>query len=155
MTSVRRILFPTDFSAPAAHALDYAIELARCYGSTLWLVHVIEPPVLFGAELSSPDLVTAAIEVQREAAEAALSHARDRCAEAGVPALTQIETGYPSRLLVELSKGADMIVMATRGRSGVAHFVLGSVAERVLRAAKCPVMVVAPKHAAAPTASAA
>ena len=147
MHPVQEILCPTDFSASSERALDCGIALARLYGASIRIVHVMEPPVLFGAEVSSPDLMTEAIKAQREYAETKLTHAQEQCNIAGVVATTQLEIGYPSSIVADLSNIVDLIVMATRGRTGLPHLALGSVAERVVRAAKCPVMVVPPSSA--------
>jgi universal stress protein A len=153
MNRLQRILCPTDFSEYAARALDYSIELAHRFGSGLWLVHVLEPPVLFGAELSSSALLNQVVKVQHERAEAELARAKERCRAADVQAVEQLEIGYPSNVLVELSKDADLIVIGTHGRTGFQRLMLGSVAERVVRLGKCPVLVVpkprAEKHEAA------
>lgn len=143
MKPIRRILCPTDFSPQADHALDYAIVMARAFGGTLWLVHVLEPPAdLYSADIASAALVEEALKVQRENAQADLRRAEARCEAAKIPVATQLECGLPRDVLVGLSKDADLIVMGTRGRTGLRHFVLGSVAERVVRTAKCPVTVV-------------
>jgi nucleotide-binding universal stress UspA family protein len=147
MTATRRILCPTDFSSQADRALDYAIELAHSLGATLWLVHVLEPPaLLYSADIASAALIDEAIKVQRETTERDMRRARERCEAAHVPVETQIECGLPRDVLVGLSKHADLIVMGTRGRTGLRHLVLGSVAERVVRMAKCPVTVVPDGH---------
>jgi nucleotide-binding universal stress UspA family protein len=143
MKPIRRILCPTDFSPQADNALDYAIALARSFGATVWLVHVLEPPaILYRADIMSAALVEEALRMQRANAESDLRRAEERCAAAKVQVATQLECGLPRDVLVGLSKDADLIVMGTRGRTGLRHLVLGSVAERVVRMAKCPVTVV-------------
>jgi nucleotide-binding universal stress UspA family protein len=145
MKPIRRILCPTDFSPQADHALDYAIALARSFGATLWLVHVLEPPaILYAADVMSASLVDEALKLQRRNAESDLRLAEERCVAAKVQVATQLECGLPRDVLVGLSKDADLIVMGTRGRTGLRHLVLGSVAERVVRMAHCPVTVVPP-----------
>jgi nucleotide-binding universal stress UspA family protein len=142
MNRMQRILCPTDFSDYASRALDYSIELARSFGSGIWLVHVLEPPVLFGAELSSSSLLNQVIKLQHERAEAELVRASERCRAMDVQAVMQLEIGYPANVIVELSKNADLIVIGTHGRTGFQRLALGSVAERVVRMGKCPVLVV-------------
>lgn len=142
MTRMQRILCPTDFSDYSVRALDCAIELARAFDSSLWIVHVLDPPVLFGAELTTSSLAGEVIKVQRERAQLELERAAQQCHTERVRAVAQLEIGYPANVLIELSKQADLVVIGTHGRSGFQHLVLGSVAERVVRMAKCPVLVV-------------
>lgn len=139
---MQRILCPTDFSEYASRALDCSIELARAFGSAIWIVHVLEPPVLFGGELTSSSLVGEVIKVQRERAQTELERAAQQCHTANVRAVAQLEIGYPANVLIQLSNEADLVVVGTHGRTGFQHLVLGSVAERVVRMAKCPVLVV-------------
>ncbi|HKU38268.1 MAG TPA: universal stress protein [Polyangiales bacterium] len=155
MTRPQRILCATDFSDNANDALDAAIEHARTFGASLQIVHVIEPPILFGAEMASPALINAMLEQQQKHAHEELARARERCRSAGVTAAgSLLELGTPAFALIELSKQADLLVMGTRGRTGFAHLLLGSVAERVLRFSHCPVLVVPKKRARAEPAAA-
>ena len=154
MTRPQRIVCATDFSANANAALDSAIELARTFGATLQIVHVVEQPVLFGGEVTSAEFVRTMVELQQKHAQAELAAACERCRNAGVSASSLLELGTPAFALAELSKQSDLIVMGTRGRTGFAHVFLGSVAERVLRLSHCPVLVV-PQKGGAHTASAA
>jgi nucleotide-binding universal stress UspA family protein len=146
---MQRILCPTDFSEYASRALDCGIELARSFASAIWIVHILEPPVLFGAELTSSSLVGEVIQVQRERAQTELERAAHFCHTAEIRAVAQLEIGYPGNVLIELSKDADLVVIGTHGRTGFQHLMLGSVAERVVRLAKCPVLVVPKQRDAA------
>jgi nucleotide-binding universal stress UspA family protein len=125
--------------------VEYAIDLARRYGASIHLLHVIEDinftsvyPDGFFAELPTlrAQLVTQA---QSRIAESA-----SRCAPANVTVTTQVTDGRPTRVITEIAalRGTELIVMGTHGRSGVAHMVMGSVAERVVRTAPCPVFTV-------------
>ena len=145
MSHIKMILVPTDFSVAADLALGYAIDLAKRYDGSLQVIHVIEDtyfahgyPDGFFAEL--PGLQ----ERVRAEAERHLGVLRMRCTTAGVTATTQVLDGRPAREIVKIAEetGTDLIVMGTHGRSGVAHFLMGSVAEHVVRTAPCPVFTV-------------
>lgn len=126
MTSeIRRIAVPTDFSPESERAVAYAAALARRMGSALYLVHVLKDLDSF-----------------HEARER-LSTLASRLA-LGTRRLTlDVRTGEPAESIAEAAEryGADLVVMATHGRTGLAHMVSGSVAEEVIRNADCPVLV--------------
>ena len=142
MTPFQRILCATDFSQHAAHALDRAVELARSLGSETTIVHVIEPPMLFGPEAANTSLVAEVVKAQREAAETEPSRVVEHARAASVRVESRLHVGMAALTLVQLSRDTDLLVMGTRGRTGLKHLLLGSVAERVVRHAHCPVLVV-------------
>lgn len=136
-----RLLVPIDFSEYSSGQLAYARDLARRIGAELVLLHVIEvhaPPVEYGAELGESDRYGE--QVQQRAREALEALAQ----EAGLEAdeyVAQLAHGHP---VIQIPTFADevkagMIVIATRGRTGIEHLVIGSVTERVVRGASCPV----------------
>ena len=144
-SNIRSILVPTDFSAASQRAVDYARVLAAALDASVHLVHVLD-------RLLSPQVAWAA-----PAAEAAALHdrlyqdSRSKLAETAptfeatrVPVTTEVRGGAPGSEIVKaaVDYGADLIVMATHGRSGLPHLVLGSVAEHVIRHARCPVLAV-------------
>lgn len=137
--SLRTILVPTDFSEGAAAAAEYALALAAKIGAQIVLVHVMEPTVYsVDFALTRPDI---SAEV-REGAIQSLRRLTDDARSRGVPAEHTLMSGTP---FVEIGKvaaerQADLIVMGTHGRRGLAHAVLGSTAERVVRTAPCPVL---------------
>jgi nucleotide-binding universal stress UspA family protein len=142
-----RILVPTDFSEPSDAALDYAKELAEKFGASLHLVHVIEEPVVtgaFGAEVyvggDSPRFV-AALQADAESRLAVRVTPAERTK---LRATTEVLMGPCAPTIVDTAadRGVDLIVMGTHGRTGVAHALMGSVAERVVRMAQCPVLTV-------------
>lgn len=150
MQPVTTILVPTDFSAPAADALRYARSLAEVFGASLHLLHVIEDPFAAGTYMGlvmvPPEGYFEHLEQQIHAKLAALPGAGEtqQCAvvfatRLGDPAAEII--GY-----VREHGAIDLIVIASAGRGGVARTVLGSVADKVVRAAPCPVLVVHPRH---------
>jgi nucleotide-binding universal stress UspA family protein len=145
MKGVRRILHPTDFSRASGAAFLKAVALAKESRAQLLLVHVMLPPTPFiGDGYVSPktyeDLEAAARRsAQRELAKVA---ARAQKAKAGVKAVLVEGVPYDKIARVARSKRADLIVMGTHGRSGLSKFFLGSVAERVIARAPCPVLTV-------------
>ena len=141
MTTITRILVPTDFSEPADKALDYALQLSQALGATVSIAHVLDDPferTLYSEQyVPMPDTMREEILAyvrQRLAARVARSGRRDVTSE--------ILTGPTAKAIVDRARDADLIVMGTHGRHGMAHLLMGSVAERVVRTAPCPVMTV-------------
>jgi universal stress protein A len=144
LTNLRRILVPTDFTDPSHDALATAMAFARMFKATLDLVHVavevayaLPPPV---------DVVTMPIDltpVLDRAAEG-LASEEARVRQAGVACESATLIGRADDQIVTRAKEthADLIVMGTHGRSGLAHALLGSNAERVIQHAPCPVLIV-------------
>jgi nucleotide-binding universal stress UspA family protein len=140
---IARILVPIDFSEPSRAALAYARDLAVRLGARLDLLHVVEQVVLPSFYVpGAPAVFPESLDALRGSAEAELR----REAEAlGLPAAgweAQVVTATPSFGIVEQAEArkSDLIVMATRGLTGVARLLLGSTAERVVRMAPCPVL---------------
>jgi nucleotide-binding universal stress UspA family protein len=156
MRTVKKILVPTDFSPPAARALDEAIGLARVFGASVTLFHVYGLP----APISDRQYVDGEtlIATLDEAAERSLAAAREGLRRR-VPDAPQIEIkallGFAADEIVAEARrgGFDLIVMGTHGRTGLKHMLLGSVAERVVRMAPVPVMTVHPVAEASAAAS--
>ena len=135
--NIKHILVPLDFSADAEQALDCAVGLAQQFQSRLTLLHVIYIPVSTEVNLS-------AYFTEMEAgAEQGMDTYQKRVEEAGLAVDTVIIRSTPFREIVETAKAkqVDLIIMGTHGRTGLQHLLLGSVAERVVRLAPCPVMV--------------
>lgn len=141
---LNKILCPIDFSEPSRVALDHASALARETGGILTVLHVIEPvvyPVEYGmAPVPTIDLETTATENARERLDALL---RDVVGD-GVAATAKVVLGRADDTICDVaeSEGFDLIVLATHGLTGIKHLLLGSVAERVVRTARCPVLTV-------------
>ena len=139
----RTILVPTDFSQASEHALAHAQALARSFGGSLHLLHVVPDPVLASAwsEAYAYDLTTLG---ERLRAEAQQQLAERAGAIGDVPVTTEALVGSPAALiaLTAAERGVDLIVMGTHGRGGLTHFFMGSVAERIVRSAPCPVLTV-------------
>lgn len=141
-----KILVGTDFSDPAARALDRAIDLAHRYGAKLHLVHAWDPPAItYGAIASMALDVQASYE--RSAREQLEHRVAERVAELrarGTELESTLAQGVPWEQILEVAErvGADLIVVGTHGRKGLQRALLGSVAERVMRLSTVPVMVV-------------
>jgi nucleotide-binding universal stress UspA family protein len=137
MAPIHTILHPTDFSEHSAYALEMACALARDYGARIIVLHVEPLPVLaFGEGVIPPDP-----ENIREAAREQL----DRLVLGPmIHAENRFEDGDPATVIVEVAHevNADLIVMGTHGRRGLARLLLSSVAEQVGRQAPCPVLTV-------------
>jgi nucleotide-binding universal stress UspA family protein len=142
----KQILCPMDFSNASQHAIQYAVALARLHRSVLTVLHVTPPPLATPAlptlEPGERDLA----ESRRLASEAAALFETATLAEIKVEVL--IECGQAARQILTRAAAlpADVIVLGTHGAGGFEHLMLGSVAEKVLRKATCPVFTV-PPHA--------
>ena len=146
---ITRILVPTDFSAASDIALTHARDLAATLGASIRIVHVFDnPPVtstmLADGQMFLPTDLRAAL---IQDAEARLRQRLETAARGGPREETALLTGPVAATLVEDAEAhaIDLILMATHGRGGMAHLLLGSVAERVVRTAPCPVMTVRPR----------
>lgn len=146
--SWKTILVPHDFSASANHAAAIARDEAKLRGGTLVLLHVIELPHQLGPDaVIVPPETGAPISVKQyaiDSAEAHLQDIADRLAKDGVTARGVVVIGAP---VDEINRAvdrerADLIVMGTHGRTGLRHLVAGSVAERVVRSSKVPVLTI-------------
>jgi nucleotide-binding universal stress UspA family protein len=146
MKEIHKILVPIDFSEHSQRALEAAIGLAQKFDSELHLLHCHQPLAAAGPyDFVLPEGLERQI---REGAQRRLAEWRQTASAKKVRAHDHLGLSVPSEGIVELAKklGADLIVMGTRGLSGLKHVLLGSVAERVLRTAPCPVLTV--KHGA-------
>ena len=140
---VKKVLVPTDFSDSSRKALSYAVSFARQFGSHIVLVHVLE------ADSSLETFPPICIEELKANSEETLRNLVQSAKNAGLPKITSLtRSGLPAHELVEAARelNIDLIVMATHGHTGWKHFCIGSTAERVVRAAPCPVLVVREKE---------
>ena len=143
MLDIKTILVPVDFSHHSAKSLDYAIELAKLLGAKLHLLHCypINPGGIAPYGVMLPD------GFEREVRQAASQHLDEwaqKVKDEGIEAEISLTPLFPSRAIAEsaIEIGAEMIVMGTHGHTGIKHALLGSVAERTLRMAPCPVLTV-------------
>jgi universal stress protein A len=143
---IKKVLVPVDFSKDSLRAAEYAKNFAAPFGAQLVLLHVIEP-IYYASPAdmyaASPNLALL-IEEQRKAAQAQLQQLAQKLSGQGAKVQTLLKSGSPAQVIADTAKRikADLIVMATHGRTGLAHVLLGSVAERVVRLATCPVLTV-------------
>ena len=148
--SLRRILVPTDFSEASTEALTMAIEFARRFDAAITIFHAHSVPSFVfpdGMLAVTPQLMQ---DLERSI-EGELKRVAATVAASGVVVTTHHAIGAPydeiCRYADEL--GADLIVMGTHGHTGLRHAILGSVAEKVVRKAHCPVLTVSPSASAA------
>ena len=151
MITLKNILVATDFSEPSDAALSYGRTLARRFHATLHVVHVVGnlSSVVYGAEA----YVVAMPELQRDIEGAARAQLADRLVDNDEHPLATLRvvltSDAPAAAIVDYAgrERIDLIVTGTHGRGGVAHLLMGSVAERVVRTAPCPVLTVRhPEH---------
>jgi nucleotide-binding universal stress UspA family protein len=153
----KRILVPIDFSPPSDAALEYARSVAGRYGASLQLLHVAEDPyrAFYSAEVFVPEIEGLRDEILTDTTRRLKERLRPSdVTELGATAESII--GTPAGSIVEYAAGhdIDLIVMGTHGRGGMEHLLMGSVAERVVRTALCPVLTVREPRSAAVAAAA-
>lgn len=146
MIQLKRILVPVDFSPCSEKALRYAVALAGPFDADLDLLHVVEGPVVYGPSFVPPEdwLVQSRVAAREE-----LEKLPGDAANKDMTVHRTVRTGTPFLEIIYHAKenSVDLIIMGTHGRSGLAHLLMGSVAERVVRKAPCPVLTVRdPEH---------
>jgi nucleotide-binding universal stress UspA family protein len=144
MTGYKKILVPVDFSTHSAEATRVAADLAKRFDSSVTLVYVYDP-----LAYSLPDgfVMMSQAEMDRlfEAFRTQLAASQRQALDAGAPRVdTKLLTGFVASEIVELATRGEfgLIVMGTHGRTGMSHLVMGSIAEKVVRLASCPVLTV-------------
>lgn len=148
MVEIRHILCPIDFSETSRHALEHAVAIAKWYESHISALHVVQPaflypPTILFAEFQESPVST---EAERRSLEEQLRTWLEPATRAGLKTDVLFDKGHPAPRILDraASLHADLIVMGTHGLSGFDRLVLGSVAEKVLRNASCPVLTVPP-----------
>jgi nucleotide-binding universal stress UspA family protein len=151
MIALKNVLVATDFGEPAEAAVMYGRALARAFGATLHVLHVVQD--VYHASYGSEFYIPEDPDVQHEVNEAVrkqLDTVVREATEDGMTIRSALRmSNAPAPTIVQFAKdqNIDLIVMGTRGRKGVAHLLLGSVAEHVVRTAPCPVLTVHhPEH---------
>ena len=145
MISIQRILVPTDFSESSNLALRYGKEFAKTFGAELHLLHVIEDTLLYGGSMPVPPVVFE--EMEKTVREQFKKLVTDEERE-DLKARTLSRTGSPFVEICRYAKeeNIDLIVIGTHGRGPIAHMLMGSVADRVVHKAPCPVLSVRPEE---------
>ena len=143
---IQRIIVPTDFSPQSRIALRYAIDLAKPWDAELLLVHVVEP-IRYTRFLED---VSELLEKQGEEAAEDLSNLEKEIRQSYRNCRGEVHFGVAFEVIADVAEksGADLIVVATHGHTGFSRLFLGSVAERLVRLARCPVLTV---HAEEPS----
>ncbi len=143
MAAIQTVLVASDFSDSAAAALDWAIGVARTVGARVHLLHVYHrPAVMFSPyDVNPPESVVAEIP---KAAEKRLDQELEKVKSAGLEGEAEVREGAAADVIAAAARdqGADLVVVGTRGLTGLEHVVLGSVAERTVRLSPCPVVTV-------------
>jgi nucleotide-binding universal stress UspA family protein len=146
MMVLKRILVATDFGAAAAVALTYGRELARRFGASLDVVHVCDDANAraFGIEGFAVDVPDLQGQLEASAQQQLDGLLDDEDRTALMAQAVVVVSSSPALAIVEHAKQskADLILIGTHGRAGIAHVLMGSVAERVVRTAPCPVLTV-------------
>jgi nucleotide-binding universal stress UspA family protein len=145
MSEIHNILVPIDFSEHSEKALEFAVILAKGLGARLELLHCypINPGGISPYGIVLPENLDREM---RDAASARMAEWRETAVDAGLDVDVTLTPAFPSESISAIAEehGSDLIVMGTRGLTGLRHVLLGSVAERTLRIAPCPVVTV--KH---------
>ncbi len=141
---VKKVLCPLDFSAGSKRAMRWAVRLTSELGAELVLFHAWQIPVMSAESAFAPTLVADLVEAAEECLGAELAEAR---AQGAAHVSTRLVSGPAWSMIVDevASGGFDLVVMGKHGRTGLQRFVLGSVAEKVVRHAGCPVLTIPPE----------
>src|SRR5262245_29402143 len=143
---IKRILVPVDFSDDSLKALAYARDIAKAFGAELLLLYVVEP-VYYATPadmyVTTPNM-TMLLDEQRKIGTTPLRRLITDLEKKKQRVRGMVKTGSPGQVIADTAKSvrADLIVIATHGRSGLAHLFMGSVSEKVVRHASCPVLTV-------------
>jgi nucleotide-binding universal stress UspA family protein len=140
MTLFKKILVPTDGSEYTKAAVRKGLEMAKAMGAEVTALYVVDQTSFINFPMDST-IVSVYTLLEKEGEEA-MEFVKKEAEALGVKVTARIEEGSPSRKIVDLSAEHDLVVMGTLGRTGFSKLLLGSVAERVVRFAKCPVLVV-------------
>jgi nucleotide-binding universal stress UspA family protein len=147
MTDIRRILVPTDFTETSERAIDWALGIAARFGAMITVMHAYELPIVGfpdGAIVATPEIASRIADASRGALDATVERLKSR----GVTVESVLREGvaWEEVNAVADSIDADLIVIGTHGRRGLARALLGSVAENVIRTAHRPVVTIRGEH---------
>lgn len=147
MIRLNRILVPTDFSEFSRPAMTYACAMAERFGAQLHVLHVVPDPAML-----VPEAAVFSVESMQAQSDQLVADARKLLqqipagGQSGQSVVREVRVGAAFMEIIDYAKSQDidLIVIGTHGRSGLSHILMGSVAERVVRAAPCPVLSVKP-----------
>jgi universal stress protein A len=147
MPRLKKILVPVDYSDCSRVAMEYALFLAERFDAEIEVLHVAEIPLGEEHTVVKPDTGEEQLLselIMQQAVKAETEFLAPFVRDATIPIEKSLLKGRPGKVIVEAAadRGADLIVMGTHGRSGFDRLIMGSVTERVLRSAPCPVVVV-------------
>ncbi len=147
---IKKILCPIDFSANSTHALDYAVALAVANAAELRLLHVVQIPwTAFPTDPMLPQFSSEVMEDYSASCKRQLDEVKETVRAGYARVTSEMCTGTPFVEIIRTAReqASDLIVIGTHGRTGLAHVMMGSVAEKVVRKAPCPVLSVkSPEH---------
>ena len=156
MKPVAKVLAPVDLVSDTEGALEYAVSIAKQLGAELAFLYALRVPVYVSPEMTVPGADVPFVtlgEFAHQRAQKELDTILERvCTEQGIVARAEIRVGEPADTILAYirEREIDLVVMGTRGRTGLSHLLFGSVAEKVVRLAPCPVLVIPCQALAAP-----
>ena len=144
--TIHRILYATDFSSISEPAWDSAKQFARLFGAEVVLLHVVPPLPVLPTKGNLPELYDELIQSARREAEAGFDRLLASVAGSGINVRIHLEDGPPAQRILEVAakEAADLLIVGTHGRTGLSRAIVGSVADRLVRQAPCPVLTVQP-----------
>ncbi|MEY4576839.1 MAG: hypothetical protein RL701_1542 [Pseudomonadota bacterium] len=147
MLKFQKIVCPVDFSNCAQQALAYAVDLAQQFRAELSIVHAYEDPAAYIAPMPMSGYVGPAADLLlelRKQLEIRLEQCKVEVAKSGINVRSELLEGTPYRVVLDWAEEwkADLIVIGTHGHTGLTHALLGSVTERIVRMASCPVLTI-------------
>ncbi|UCD57897.1 MAG: universal stress protein [Candidatus Hydrogenedentota bacterium] len=143
MIKIDKILFPTDFSEHSRHAFSYALSFAREYGAQLYMLHVIEDvQYLANAYMFDVPIMPSFADMEQNRLKEMQEFIDREVTDPAIKIEKVVKHGRPFIEILQMAReeSIDLIVIATHGRGGLEHVFFGSVAEKVVRKAPCPVL---------------